>query len=67
MFDRCNFEKENPLGIPVEKKNKKVVGMLKDEAGGKISEEFVGLRAKHYSYKMHRKGKKKLKGLKRLW
>ena len=51
MFDRCNFEKENPLGIPVEKKNKKVVGMLKDEAGGKISEEFVGLRAKHYSYK----------------
>ena len=32
--------------------NKKVVGMFKDEAGGEIIEEFVGLRAKMYSYKM---------------
>ena len=32
--------------------NKKVIGMLKDEAVGKQIEEFVGLRAKLYSYKM---------------
>ena len=31
--------------------NKEVIGMMKDEAGGKIIEEFVGLRAKLYSYK----------------
>ena len=35
------------------KVNNKVVGMFKDEAGGKIIEEFVGLREKLYSYKMH--------------
>ena len=33
-------------------KIKKVPGMMKDEAGGKIIEGFVGLRAKLYSYKM---------------
>ena len=32
--------------------NSKVLGMFKDEAGGKQIFEFVGLRAKLYSYKM---------------
>ena len=32
--------------------NSKVLGMFKDEAGGKQIVEFVGLRAKLYSYKM---------------
>ena len=36
----------------IQGKNKKVPGMMKDEAGGKIIEGFVGLRAKLYSYKM---------------
>ena len=31
--------------------------MFKDEAGGKIIAEFVGLRAKLYSYKMFEDGK----------
>jgi len=31
---------------------KKVVGMMKDKAGGNIIEEFVGLRSKLYAYKM---------------
>ena len=34
----------------------KVIGMFKDEACGKQIEEFVGLRAKLYSYKMHEDG-----------
>jgi len=46
--------------------NKKVVGMMKDELGGKIVTEFVGLRAKLYSYKMlDEKETKKCKGIKK--
>ena len=50
-FDTSNFSENHPSGILVGA-NKKVIGMFKDEAGGKIIEEFVGLRAKLYSYKM---------------
>ena len=65
MFDTSNFEKNHPSGI--HGKNKKVPGMMKDEAGGKIIEEFVGLRAKLYSYKMFEgKEEKKCKGIKKV-
>ena len=64
-FDTSNFAPSHPSGI-LTGKNKKVIGMFKDEAGGKIIEEFVGLRAKLYSYKMYKskKEKKKCKGVK---
>ena len=63
-FDTSNFPKDHPSGI--QGKNKKVPGMMKDEAGGKIFEEFVGLRAKLYSYKMFEgKEEKKCKGIKK--
>ena len=46
--------------------NKKVVGMMKDELGGKIMTEFVGLRAKMYSHKMlDERETKKCKGIKK--
>ena len=64
MFDTSNFDKNHSSGI--QGKNKKVPGMMKDEAGGKIIEEFVGLRAKLYSYKMFEgKEEKKCKGIKK--
>lgn len=51
-------------------KNKKVIDMFKDKAKDKIIEEFVGLRAKFYSYKMfHPEGEgkeeKKCEGIKK--
>ena len=61
-FDTSNFSKDHPSGIQIGV-NKKVVGMFKDEAGGKIIEEFVGLRSKLYSYKMSHVEEKKCKGV----
>ena len=64
-FDTSNFPKNHPSGIPTGI-NKKVVGMFKDEAGGEIIEEFVGLRAKLYSYKLLQGNEeKKCKGVKK--
>ena len=50
-FDTSNYPPDHPSGIP-SGSNKKVLGMFKDEVGGKVIDEFVGLRAKLYSYKM---------------
>ena len=38
-FDTSNFEIDRPLPVG---KNKKVVGLMKDELGGKIMKKFVG-------------------------
>ena len=64
-FDTSDYPENHPSGIPTGI-NKKVLGMFKDETGGKIIKEFVGLRAKLYSYKMHEgEESKKCKGVKR--
>ena len=65
-FDTSDYPPNHPSGISAGC-NKKVLGMFKDEAGGKIIDEFVGLRAKLYSYKMFQgKESKKCKGIKKL-
>ena len=46
-FDISNYEVNRPLPIG---KNKKVIGLIKDELGGKIITEFITLRPKTYSY-----------------
>ena len=51
MFDTSDYSPNHPSGIP-SGLNKKVLGIFKDEAGGEIIDEFVGLRAELYSYKM---------------
>ena len=64
-FDTSDFPEDHPSGI--ERCNKKVIGMMKDEAAGMIIEEFVGLPAKLYSYRIYeRGGKKKCKGVKKV-
>ena len=57
---------EYPTGLPIKAGiNKKVIGMFKDEACGKQIEEFVGLRAKLYSFKLSDEEHKKCKGIKK--
>ena len=65
-FDTSDYPENHPSGIPTGI-NKKVLGMMKDEAAGKIIKEFVGLRAKLYSYKMYEGEEeiKKCKGIKK--
>jgi len=64
-FDTSNFSLNHPSGIPTGI-NKKVPGTAKDEAGGEIIEEFVGLRSKLYAIKkFDGEEEKKCKGVKR--
>ena len=64
-FDTSDYPPNHPLSIP-SGVNKKVLGMFKDEAGGKVIDEFVGFRAKSYSYKMSEgEESKKCKGVKK--
>ena len=46
-FDTSNYKVNRPLPMG---KNKKIIGLMKDELGGKIITEFVTLRPKTYSY-----------------
>ena len=47
IFDTSNYECDRPLPTG---KNKKVIGLMKDELGGRIITAFVALRPKIYSY-----------------
>ena len=46
-FDTSNYEVKRPLPMG---KNKKVIGLMKDELGGKVIAEFATLRPKTYSF-----------------
>ena len=48
MFDFSNFSKDSKF---FNETNEKVIGKMKDEFGGVIVEEFVGLKSKMYSEK----------------
>ena len=57
-FDTSNYDNNDkrPLSIC---KNKKVIGMFKDELGGKIMKTFCAIRAKTYAYLMDDDSEKK--------
>ena len=64
-YDTSNYDKDHPSGL-YSGKNKKVIGFFKDECGGKYITEFVGLKAKSYSYETSDgKVEKKCKGVKK--
>ena len=71
-FDTNEFAEDHPAvlgGLPIVKENKKKIGLMKDDCGGKIVTEWVALRPKLYSFLTEEKekigGKQKAKGLKK--
>ena len=61
-FDTSGYVSGRPLPIG---KNKKIIGLMKNELGGKIMKEFIGLRPKMYSYRVEESEPKKCKGIKK--
>ena len=61
-FDTSGYVDNRPLPTG---KNKKVIGLMKDELGGEIMKEFVSLRPKMYSYRVGNAEPKKCKGIKK--
>ena len=62
-FDTLNYEVDRPLP---KRKNKQMIGLMKDELGGKIVIKVFGLRAKTYSYLLDDSSdNKKAKGTKK--
>ena len=49
LFDFSGYDKKSVYYDSSNSSNKKVIGKMKDEMGGKIIAEFVGLRSKMYS------------------
>ena len=67
-FDTNDYAKNHPAvlgGLPIVKENKKKIGLMKDDCGGKIVTEWVALRPKLYSFLTEDGEKQKAKGLKK--
>ena len=60
-YDTSNYPPDHPLFSTA---NKKVIGKFKDELGGRLMTEFIGLRPKMYSYDGEDSGKR-AKGVKK--
>ena len=64
-FDISNYDESDKRPLPIGK-NKNVIGLFKDELGGKIMTEFIALRAKASAYLMEDGCEhKKVKGTKK--
>ena len=64
-FDTSNYDEKGKRLLPIGK-NKKVIGLFKNELGGKIMTEFCALRAKACAYRLDDDTeKKKAKGTKK--
>ena len=64
-YDTSNYDENDKISLPIGK-NKKVIGLFKDELGGRIMKEFCARSAKTYSYLMDDDSEtKKAKGTKK--
>ena len=61
-FDTSNFESDRPLP---KGKNKKLIGLMKNDLSGQIIKDFVALRTKTHSYLKDNNKSKKAKGTKK--
>ena len=61
-FDTSGYPIDGSRPLPIGK-NKKVIGLMKDELGGEIMKEFVSLRPKMYSYRVGNSEPKRCKGI----
>ena len=61
LYDTSNYPADHPLFSTA---NKKIIGKFKDELGGQLLTEFVGIRPKMYSYVGEDSGKR-AKGVKK--
>ena len=61
-FDTSGYPNDGLRPLPIGK-NKKVIGLMKDELGGEIMKEFISLRPKMYSYRVGSSEPKKCKGI----
>ena len=60
-FHTSGYSQNHPLPIGI---NEKLIGLMKDELGGRVMTEFVALRPKLYVYKtLSGDGDKKCKGI----
>ena len=60
-YDTSNYQPNHPL---FSNTNKKIIGKFKDELGGQLLTEFIGIRPKMYSYTGQESGKR-AKGVKK--
>ena len=58
MVDTSDYDENDKRPLPIGM-NEKVIGLFKDELGGKIMKEFVVLRAKQCAYIMDDDSEKK--------
>ena len=64
-FNTSNYDKNDKRPLPISW-NKNLISLFKEELGGRIMKEFVGLRAKTYAYLMDDDSEhKKAKGTKK--
>ena len=61
LYDTSNYQSDHPLFSTA---NKKIIGKFKDELGGQLLTEFIGIRPKMYSYVGEESGKR-AKGVKK--
>ena len=55
LYDTSNYQSDHPL---FSNTNKKIIGKFKDELGGKVMTESIGIRPKMYSYVGEDSGKR---------